>query len=173
LADEAEEGPVPKVVSAAFDFVCKITESVSLGGGGGTLGGTFDRINRFISGTGAGAGNDWWSRNNSVTAGAAFTATLSALVDDAGRSCPFTKIRGIGIRNNGGGVLLIGGAATHAWTGFLNGATEKLKVPDGGSFCLTAPDAAGMAVAVGADDQLKIDAVSGTVAYQIVLYGED
>lgn len=162
-----------KTVTGIFDFVCRILETVSLGGGSGNIGGTFDRSHQFVSGTGAGAGNDWWSKEASVTAGAAFTATLSALVDDAGRSCPFVKIRGIGIRNNGGGVLLIGGAATHAWTGFLNGVTEKLKVPDGGSFCLTAPDAAGMAVAVGADDQLKIDAVSGTVAYQIVLYGED
>jgi hypothetical protein len=164
---------VAKVVTAAFDFVCKISETLSLGGGSGTIGGTFDRLHRFISGTGVGAGNDWWSKIASVTAGAAFTATLSALVDDQGRSCPFTKIRGIGIKNNGGGTLLVGGAAVHPWTGFLNGATDKLKIPENGSFSLTAPEVAGMAVAVGADDQLKIDAVSGTVDYQIVLYGED
>lgn len=162
-----------KNVTASFEIRSRVSEAIALGGGPGNAGVDVNQVDRFANGTGADAGNEWWSRILSVTAGAAVTHTLSALVDDAGRSCPFAKVRGFAAYNRGGGALKLGGATTHAWLGFLGTATDTITVQSSGSFAITAPEVAGMAVGAGSADQLKIDAVSGTVDYQIVIFGED
>ncbi len=97
----------------------------------------------------------------------------SDVVDEFGNGITFTKIRGLFIRNKSVTAtekLIIGGD----WftTAVLNGTTPSLDLqPDSFLFLTSAVD--GYTVTAGTGDVLSIDPSADTIAYDLILIGED
>lgn len=125
------------------------------------------------NGTGANQANQVWSDTRTLTTGASETLDLNAsLLNAAGESVTFTKIKAIYIRNKGTTTLSIGGAAATQFVAAFGSATDLVKIPPGGVFLLTAPDASGFAVAAGATDSLKVaNSAGASIDYDIALIG--
>jgi len=122
-------------------------------------------------------------RRSATTTGE--TLDLTALASDPfGNTLAFTEVRGILIVNRSSTVaeyLLVGGAATNAWLGFLNDVTDLARVhastvnadstiKNHGYAFFTSPADGQMAVSASNKD-LKVKSASGTVAYDIYIWG--
>ena len=98
------------------------------------------------------------------------------LTDAFGNAITFTNIAAIAVVADAGNGdnIEIGGNAS-AFASFLGGATELVKVPPGGMFLITAPDATGFPVTASTADILDItNADAAAVAnYKIVLIGRE
>lgn len=97
------------------------------------------------------------------------------LTDPLGTSLTFTKIKAIVIIAHPGNTnnVVVGGAASFAFSTPFGDATDKINIRPGGAFALFAPDLAGYAVTASTGDILQIaNSSSGTeVTYDIVLVG--
>lgn len=99
----------------------------------------------------------------------------TALADAFGVDVAFTSIKVMIITaasantNN----VLVGGAASNAWSTWASDDTDEIVVLPGGTMVLIAPTAAGYAVTAGSGDLLRLEnSSSGTsVTYNITLIG--
>jgi hypothetical protein len=165
---------MPLNVTGNLDISIRATESLVNGLGSGQVAPALTVSLGFGNGTGANNINEVWTKS-ATAAAAPVTYTLSALVDDLGRTIPIAKVRGIVVANlsgTDGQTLTIGGAATNPWTAPFGSATDKLKIPAGGPFALGAPLATGLGVTAGASDQLKLDPGANTIPFKIFFLGE-
>lgn len=130
----------------------------------------------LANGTGADQIGSMFSDQRTLTASATEELDLAGVLTDLyGQTITFTKIRAILIKaaaanaNN----VLVGGAASNAFSTFLGDATDVIVIRPGGTLLLVAPDATGYAVTAGTGDKLKIaNSAGGTsVVYDIVLLG--
>jgi hypothetical protein len=131
-------------------------------------------VNTFLdNGTGANQANQVFSDTRTLTTGANETLDLNgSLLNAAGESVTFTKIKVIYIRNKGTTTLSIGGAAATQFVAPFGSATDLVKIPPGGILLLTAPDANGFACRGRATDSLKIlNSAGASIDYDIVLIG--
>ncbi len=130
----------------------------------------------FSNGTGINQCNEMWSDTRTLTASSTESLDLSGvLVDDFGDSVAFTSIKAILVSASAENTnnVVIGGAASNAFGGWVNDTSDKIVVHPGGIFCIVAPDAAGYPVTADTGDLLKVaNSSSGTsVTYDIVIYG--
>jgi hypothetical protein len=130
-----------------------------------------------LPGTGANKVDVCWDSDDRALADSA-SETLDlrdgTLTDRLGQSVTMDILRGLAIRNNGtDSSLLVGGAAA-TQLGLFSGADDVLRIPPGGVFLFTSPDATGLDLTTNA--HLKIadsgEGAAGTT-YDIVLVGED
>lgn len=113
--------------------------------------------------------------NKAFSAGATLAATgvdlvLSSLATPLGAIAP-AAAKEVAIFNDAdpagssSNALTVGGAASHPWT---NGVNGTVTIPPGGALVLTAPTAAGIAIASGSNDQLRLT-TAGAVPYRVEL----
>jgi hypothetical protein len=128
----------------------------------------------FGSGVGANKIQGLFSKSATATA-APVTYTLSALVDDLGRTIALTKVRALVIAHLGtvdGQPLTIGGATTNPWSAPFADVSDKVIIRAGGVLVLAGPLATGYAVTAGSSDQLKLDPGAATIPFKIFFLGE-
>lgn len=110
-----------------------------------------------------------------LAAGASVTLTLSALVDQLGRSFSMAGgVRALAIivtSRTAGDFLTVGAAATNPWSSLFAGTTPALKVWD--LLILSVYNTADKyAVAAGSNEQLKIiNSGSNPITFEIALLG--
>lgn len=117
----------------------------------------------------------WDSTESTLTSGTASTLDLTSLAraffgDTV--SLSFAAVKGILIVNRnttGTAYLKVGAAASDTWYGPLGSATDVLKVPTEGCVLLSHPGS-GWEV-IGSAKSLKLEAVGGDVAYDLVILG--
>lgn len=128
----------------------------------------------FASGTASGQADRLFSDTRSLAGSTSENLDLAGSLTDAfGAALTFVKVRGIvikaGAANNGD--LIVGGAASNGFVGPFADVSDKIKIPAGGVFVLTAP-AAGWTVTAATGDLLKIDnSGAGAGTYDIVIFG--
>ena len=136
----------------------------------------YTQTHTITNGTGLDAANEVWADTRTLTASSTENLDLAGSLTDAfGATLTFTRIKGIIITaavantNN----VLVGGAASNAFSTFVSDATDVIVVRPGGTLCLMAPDATSYAVTASTGDTLKIaNSSSGTsVTYDIILIG--
>lgn len=165
---------------ATFDGTIKIVTSGTYDGGPdlGTLKQSMVNAfpNAFTNGTGADNANAAFLDTRTVTASSSEELDLAGgLTDPFGTTLTFTRIKGLIISaaaantNN----VLVGGAASNAVSTIFSDTSDEIVVRPGGMFCITAPDATGMAVTASTADLLRIEnSSSGTsVTYDIIIVG--
>lgn len=165
---------MPQNVTGELVVSIKAAETIANGLGTGQLSPSLAVTLTFGSGTGSGKVQQNWTRS-ATAAAAPVTYTLSAMVDDMGRSVPLAKVRGIVIANlsqTDGQTLTIGGAATNPWLAPFGDVSDKLKIHAGGVFALAAPLATGLGVTAGSSDQLKIDPGASSIPFKIFFLAE-
>lgn len=82
------------------------------------------------------------------------------------------EIRGIYVRNRSNAPLILGNAASPAYSGLFGAGAHTITVPSNGVLLWHAPmDGGGLVVTGGTNDQLKFDAGASTVTYDVVVWG--
>ncbi len=130
----------------------------------------------LANGTAADQANQMFSDQRTLTASNSEDLDLSGVLLDAlGNAVAFTKIKAIyiGAAKTNTNNVVVGGAALNGFITMFGASTDKINVPPGGSFLLTAPGVAGFAVTAATGDLLKVaNSGAGTsVVYDIVLIG--
>jgi hypothetical protein len=96
-------------------------------------------------------------------------------LDPFGQAITFARVKGLIVSASAANAnnVVIGGAASNAFTGVFGASTHTLAVRPGGLLVLTAPDASGYVVTAGTGDLLRVaNSGGGTpVTYQIVVIG--
>jgi hypothetical protein len=165
---------MPLNVTGNLDVSIRATETLVVGLGSGQIQPSLAVSLAF--GAGVGANNIQWTFSKSATATAApVTYTLSALVDDQGRTIVLAKVRAFVIAHLGsvdGQPLLVGGAATNPWAAPFGSATDRQSVRAGGVYAFGGPLATAYPVVAGSSDQLKLDPGANTIAFKIFFLGE-
>lgn len=136
-------------------------------------------INALIEladGTGADQANALWSDTRTLSASASENLDLAgSLTDVFGATLTFTRVKLLLVRAASGNTndVLVGGAASNAWVGPFNDATDVAKIKPGGLALFVARDATAYPVTAGTGDILKVaNSSSGTsVSYDIVVVG--
>lgn len=127
----------------------------------------------LANGTGPNQATQHWCSQRSLAATSETLDIVGSLTNAFGATVSFATVRTIMIRNRAttaGFDLKVGGAAANQFLAPFGSATDKLVVRAGGVLVLTAP-LDGFAATGGSADQLKIDAGSNTVPYDIILIG--
>jgi ABC-type sulfate transport system substrate-binding protein len=165
---------MPQVVTGNLNVSASATETIANGLASGSLSPGLAVSAAFAAGTGANKIQYTWTKSATATA-APVTYTLSALVDDLGRTIPLAKVHTLVIAHLGvvdAQPLTIGGAASAPWLAPFGDISDKIKIYAGGVLALSAPLATGFAVATGTSDQLKLDPGANTIPFKIHLMGE-
>jgi hypothetical protein len=130
--------------------------------------------NALTNGTGSNNCDLIFRDTRSVTAASPDDIDLAGgLTDIFGQALTFVEVAGMAVFNQNtvaAEKLEIGGDA-NAFDTWLNDSTDIIIVPAGGIFVLTAPIAGDFGVTAATGDILQIDAQSGTVTYDIVIWG--
>lgn len=137
---------------------------------------TLDHAHLLSDGTGADQATQAFSDERTLSASSNEDLDLAGVLTDVfGASITFTAIKAILLvadAGNGDNIEL-GGAATNALVNWVGDASDKVVIPPGGMFLITAPDATGFPVTAGTADLLRVanadGAASGT--YKIVIIG--
>ena len=153
----------------------RVTQSRALDliGPSGTIG--FATGIELLDGTAASKADLMFSDQRSIAASGSENLDLAGSLQDAfGQTITFVKVKGIYLRAaaaNGGNIVL-GGAASNAFTGPFGAANDLIKVPAGGYIELCAP-VAGWPVTAGTGDILQVANDDGAAAgiYDIVIVG--
>jgi hypothetical protein len=134
------------------------------------------RINfTFTDGTGANKAKNHWHDQRQIAASGTDSLDLAGVLTNAlGDVLTFTKIKAIliyALSTNTNNVEVGGGATVFP---LFKDASDILPIHPGGLFVITAPDANGIAVGVGATDllQIKNSAGGSVVDYIIAILGE-
>lgn len=148
-------------------------ENLATGLGSGPVQTIINFALALANGTGANNIQENFSASSTPAASTPDTWVLSALVDGAGRTVAFAKVRVLALINTGTQPLVVGNAGTHPWAAPFNGVTTaEVEVRPGGVLLIVAPDATALAVTSGSSDQLKVDPGASPGAYQIFIVGE-
>lgn len=153
------------------------TQSTTRDTGTATVPHTVSRAISLANGVAAGQADLIYSDTNTLAASATTTLDLAGVLTDLGATLTFVKVKGLvvvaatGNSNN----VVIGGAASNAFSSMFGDATDKLVVRPGGfaAVGVGAGDLAGYAVTAGTGDQLLIaNSGAGTsVTYTIAIVG--
>lgn len=132
-------------------------------------------LKKLLTGTGSNQADLAFSDQRTLSASATENIDLAgSLVDQLGTTLTFVKIKGVLIVAAAGNTnnVVVGGAATNAFVGPFNDATDKVVVPPGGAFFAAAP-ASGWSVTAGTGDILLIanSGAGSSVTYDIYLVG--
>lgn len=136
-----------------------------------------DASTPFTNGEGANQAEVAFTDQRTLSASSSEELDLSgtALQDAFGIDVAFTSIKVMIITAASANTndVLVGGAASNAWSTWASNATDEVIIVPGGTLALIAPDAAGYVVAAGTGDLLRIEnSSSGTsVTYDITLIG--
>jgi hypothetical protein len=131
----------------------------------------------FASGTAAGQADVIYSKTNTIAASGTATLDLAGVLTDLGSTLTFVKVKEIVITAADGNTnnVVVGGAASNAFSSIFGDATDKLVVRPGGHFAIGvgAADLNAYAVTAGTGDQLLIANSGGTtsVTYTIAIVG--
>jgi hypothetical protein len=137
-----------------------------------------DYTQLLSSGTGANQASNMFHDQRTIVASSSENLDLSgALVNAFGVTLVFTKIKALFIRAAAANAndVLVGGAGSNCWVGWVGDATDIVKVKPGGTLLWIAPDVNGGAVVAGTGDILKVaNGGAGTsVTYDVVILGTD
>lgn len=137
-----------------------------------------DYTQNLSNGTGANQASQQWHDQRTLTASSTENLDLAGvLVNAFGVVVTFTKIKALIIHASAANTndVLVGGAASNAWVGWVNDVTDIVKVKPGGTLVWIAPDVNGGAVVTGTGDLLKVaNSSSGTsVVYDVIVIGCD
>lgn len=137
-----------------------------------------DYTQNLSNGTGANQASQQWHDQRTLAASASETLDLAGVLTNAfGQTVTFAKIKAMIIHAAPANTndVLVGGAASNAWLGWVGDVTDIVKVKPGGTLIWVAPDVNGGAVVSGTGDILKVaNSSSGTgIVYDIILIGTD
>lgn len=130
----------------------------------------------FANGTGANQADRVWSDRRTLAASASESLDLAAtLTDPFGATLTLARVKVLLIEaaaantNN----VVIGGAASNAFTSLFGDATDKLVIRPGGFLLLAAPDATAYAVTAGTGDLLQVanSGAGSSVTYDVTVIG--
>lgn len=137
-----------------------------------------DLTTSLLNGVAANQASQAFSDERTLAASTAEELDLAGTLSDVfGSSITFTKIKAIAVFADAGNGdnIEVGGSASNGFNSWVGASGDKINVPPGGMFLLTAPDLAGFAVTGGTGDLLTINnadsGASGT--YKIVLIGTE
>ena len=129
----------------------------------------------LTEGTGTGAADLMFADERTLAASSTENLDLAgSLVDPLGATLTFAKVKTIIVIANSGNTndVIVGGAASNAFTGPFQDATDKIAVRPGGFACFAHPGA-GWTVTASTGDILKVaNSSSGTpVTYRVIIIG--
>lgn len=130
----------------------------------------------FTDGTGANQADIVWHDTRTLTDGESETLSLDtgSLKDAFGTELSFDILKGLYIKNNSTDAYLLVGAATGTQLGLFNHTSDILKIPPGGEFFYSAPNATGLDTTSNPDLKIAHDGTgSSSLTYDIVLVGVD
>jgi len=125
------------------------------------------------SGTGDNQSNAVWFDERELVATSETLDLSGSLEDVFGTTLLFTKIKALYIKNTSETtteIIAVGGAAANQWDTWVANASDIVKVGPSGCLSLVNP-IDGYVVTAGTGDNLKIDAGSDTITYQIIIIG--
>jgi hypothetical protein len=130
----------------------------------------------FADGSGANQANKLFTDRRTLAASGTEDIDLAGvLTDPFGATITFAKIRAMIIAADEGNAnnVVVGGAASNGFLGWVADATDKVIVGPGGLFVIAKPDLAGYTVTAGTGDLLHVaNSGAGTgVTYDLVLLG--
>lgn len=166
---------MPQVVTQALSVTNTITETLTYGNATAT--GTATAATAisypYVNST-ASTGIDFhFSKSYTLLSAATTTLTLSALVDDLGRTVAFVKVKSFQVQitaKTGNDFLTVGAAAANPWVGFLSGTTPATLIRR--YFLTVADDTTGYAVTASVSDQLKIvNSGSSSMTFVVTITG--
>lgn len=128
----------------------------------------------LTSGTAGDQADLHWEKSGvTLAAGASVTYTLSALVDDLGRTVALVGVRALLVRvtsRTAASYLTVGAAAANPWTAPFGGTTPTAKVFN--TLLLFADKTDKYAVASGSSDQLKItNSGAASLTFDVAVVG--
>jgi hypothetical protein len=131
----------------------------------------------IADGTGANQANNVFSDERTLAASTSENLDLSGVLANAlGATLAFTAVKAILVVADAGNTndVVIGGAASNGFVGPFADATDKINVGPGDVFLITRRSAAGLAVAAGTGDILKVanGGAGSAVTYRIIILGE-
>ena len=113
----------------------------------------------------------WHDQRSVSTGGEEHDLGDGTLIDSFGVACAFAEVRFLVVKQvSGSGSVIVGGAATDEWTGWVGAAGDTVTVPVGGTMSLYTPTNNTYDVS-GSSNHLKIASSSGTVTYDIYIGG--
>ena len=136
----------------------------------------YSAAHAFTDGTGADQAQKLFTDQRTLAASANESLDLAGGLTDAfGATLTLTKVKAILVKAAAGNTnnVVVGGAASNAFTGPFGDASDTVAVKPGGTVMFVAPDANGYAVTAGTGDLLKVaNSGAGTgVTYDIVIVG--
>lgn len=127
----------------------------------------------FGNGTGAGQGNMWWGDTRTTDGTGEDLDLAGGLTSPFGVAITFTAVKGIVVRAataNSTNVVI--SRPANGLVLFAASADALAALKPGGIFVFTDPSAAGLTVTAGTGDLLHVAASSGTISYDIFIWGE-
>lgn len=137
---------------------------------------SFAYSKQFANGTGANQADRVIVKNGTIAGGGNTTFDLAgSLTDFFGNVITLVRVKVLYFELTTGTTasdVSLGGDA-NPWATWLGAVTDKVKVRNGGSLCLVAPDAAAYTVTAGTGDILKVTNNDGAnvATYKLVIIG--
>ena len=130
----------------------------------------------LASGTGANQADLLFHDQRTIAASSNDDLDLAgSLSDSFGNTLTFVKVKTIYVfaATANTNSVVVGGAASNQFVAWVGDATDKVNILPGGAFMITAPSAAGYAVAAGSTDVLRVanSSAGTTVTYDITIIG--
>jgi len=128
----------------------------------------------FANGTGANQADAIWHDVRTLADAGNETLDLTAQTDPLGTAITMTKLKALYIKNKSADAGLIVGAAVATPVAILVGATDTLKIPPGGEFLWTAPNADGLTITTNKNLKVAHDGTgNSSLDYEIIAVGVD
>jgi hypothetical protein len=132
-----------------------------------------DYTQTFGNGTGASQGNMWWTDQRTTDGTGEDLDFAGGVTSPFGVAITFTALKGLIIvasAANTGNVMLTRPA--NGLVVFLASGDGLAALKPGGLFVFTDPSAAGLTVTASTGDLLHVAASTGTVTYDVIVWGE-
>ena len=128
----------------------------------------------FGNGTGANQANMIWHDQRSVGTGSEDLDLAGSLVSAFGTTITFTVVKGVLIvaSTANSGNVVVSRPASNGLVLFTAASDGLAALKPGGIFLFTDPSAAGLTVTASTGDLLNVDASTGTVVYDVWIWGE-
>jgi len=128
----------------------------------------------FTSGSGANQADSIWPDVRTLADAGNETLDLTAQTDPLGTAITMTKLKALYIKNKSADAGLIVGGAAATPVAILVGATDTLKIPPGGEFLWTAPNADGLTITTNKNLKVAHDGTgNSSLDYEIIAIGVD
>lgn len=161
-------------VNGMMDLVIRGLETKACDTGTSTMPHLIEIHDAIVTGSGASQTQVIYSDTNSVTSGSPVTYDLRGLLASIldGSTLNFAVVTGICIVNKSTTTLqnLQVGAGSNPWITWLGATGDVIVIGPSGRFLLTSP-IDGYATTAGTADILTIAASTGTIAFDIIIWG--